>query len=183
MFVCLLIYIRAWYAYDIARTPYYVILLGLVLPVYLSIITTRSGCINNTPYGCDYENKPIMASSNTLVVYIGNWSLKPEAWVTFTIAISGVLQVIGYLWMSSIADYSTFRANLLRIATIIGGIMVFSAIFIPDSSWFFFGIFAAFSLVPLGLSYIFYNSYLPVLVENHWLIRRLQVLIALDSGS
>lgn len=168
-------YSRAWYAFDIARGPFWIILLGLVLPVYLSTITTRSACINNAPYGCDYEDKPIMSSEDTLVVYIGGWSLKPEAWVTLSIAISGVLQVIGYLWMSSIADYSTYRNTSLRIATIAGSVLTISAVFIPDTAWLFFGLYAAFSFVLIGLSFIFYNSYLPILVQNHWLIRRLEV--------
>lgn len=117
-----------------------------------------------------------MASEDTLVVYIGGLSLKPEAWVTLTIAMSGFLLVVAFLWISSIGDYSDYRNHLLRVFTTIGSVMVFSAMFIPDDQWLFFGIFAAFSLVPIGLSgNVLYNSYLPILVENHWLIRRVQV--------
>ena len=46
--------------------------------------------------------------------------------------------------------------------------------FIPDANWLFAGLFGAALLVPVGLSFIFYNAFLPVLVENHWLMRGLK---------
>ena len=71
-----------------------------------------------------------MASPNTLVVYIADWSLKPESFATLCISLSGVFQAIGYLWISSIADYSNYRNHLFRWSTIIGDVMLIVAFFV-----------------------------------------------------
>eukprot|EP01084_Bolivina_argentea_P075234 136397_1 len=167
--------IWAWYFFDISRTPLIIVMLSLVFPVYLSIVATRYGCKHNTPNGCDINSNPILSSSSALVVYIGNWSLKPESFATLMISLSGAFQAIGYLWISSIADYSTYQTFLFRFSTILGDVMVIAFFFIPEQNWILIGIFGALLLVPIGLAAIFYNAYLPVLVENHWLIRRLQI--------
>eukprot|EP01084_Bolivina_argentea_P284508 487649_1 len=166
--------IWAWYLFDVARTPLTMYMLSLIYPLYLSILATKYACLNNAPYQCDYYNKPIRAPISSLAVHIGSWALKPESYATLMISFSGILQLIGYLWLSSIADYSNYQSYAFRISYIFADIMVISYFFIPEQYWLFAGIYGAIILVPIGLAAIFYNAYLPVLVENHWLIRRLQ---------
>ena len=78
---------RAWYAFDVSRTPILIVAVALIFPLHLALICTRYGCQHNTPHGCDYYDEPIMAPSDALVVYIGEWSLKPESFATLMISL------------------------------------------------------------------------------------------------
>eukprot|EP01084_Bolivina_argentea_P088543 159866_1 len=164
----------SWYMADFGTTPFFIVIVAMIFPVYLVILATQYSCQYNTPYGCDYNNNPIN-SNQSVFVYIGSTQWNPESFATLMIALSGILQCIAYLFISSIADYSTYQHYMFRIFTLIGSFMIiFCVIFNDPKHYAILGIWGAFMLVPMGLAQILYNAYLPVLVENHWSIRRFQ---------
>eukprot|EP01084_Bolivina_argentea_P088544 159870_1 len=166
--------IWCWYLVDMATTPIGMILGSMIIPLYASTLSTQYGCIHHAPYQCDYYNKPINSNNPVMVPFAGSY-WKPESFASLMVAISGGMQCVAYFFIASIADYSNYQHYLYRISIICTCIMVLMcSIFNKNDYYIALGIWTALLLVPFGLSNIFYNSYLPVLVENHWTIRRLK---------
>ena len=158
---------------DCGSTPVFIVLVAMIFPIYLVILTTQYGCIYNTPYGCDYDGNPIN-SSDDIVVYIGSSAFKPASFATLMIAISGAMQCIAYLFISSIADYNNYQHYLYPVFMTSASLMMIACVFFnKPEQYVIFGIWGAALLVPFGLGQILYNAYLPLLVENHWSMRRL----------
>ena len=139
-------------------------------------MAARYSCLNNSPYGCDWNGDPIN-SDYTLRVSIGSWELKPESYASSMISLSSLFQAVFYFLFSSLADYGTYKIYLFRITAIISQFMHMTWIFFSNENWWLFaGWFGSISFIPFGLCLIFYNAYLQELVENHWRIRRLERL-------
>eukprot|EP01084_Bolivina_argentea_P021661 40245_1 len=164
--------ILAWYLYDWAHSPMFNVAQGLVLPLLISALALQYGCENVTKYGCNVNDDPIN-ESGAVIVYMGNWALKPSAFVQVCTSFSGAMQAVAYISIGALADYSYYQYYLFRICTIIASIMPLFLFFCSSpSSYLFAGWWVAIQLVFFGLALIFYNAYLPQIVENHWIVRR-----------
>lgn len=169
--------ILAWYLYDWANSPMFNVMQGLVLPIYLTSLATQYGCANETDYGCDINEEPIR-SDDELFVYMGSWQLKPESFTFIINSLSGAIQAVTYICIGALADYSYYQFYLFRICTLIASCMPGIYFFIEKpGAYIFAGWWFAFELVFFGLAIIFYNAYLPQIVENHWQVIELYCII------
>ena len=163
--------ILAWYLYDWANSPMFNVMMGLVIPLYLSALAREYGCENETKNGCNVEFEPIEEDID-LFVYMGTWKLKPESFTFTVISISGALQAVAYISIGALADYGSYQFYLFRICTLIASIMPIVFFFINNANEYLFaGWWVAFQLVFFGLALVFYNAYLPQIVENHWQVK------------
>eukprot|EP01084_Bolivina_argentea_P029885 55447_1 len=166
--------IQAWYLYDWANSPMYNVVAGLVMPIYLSSLALQYGCLHETKYGCDVNYEPIQEDTH-VQVYMGSWAFKPTAFVQVMIGFSGAIQAITYIGIGALAEYSHYQYYGFLICTSIASIMLFVFFFLGDpSAYLFVGWWYATLLCFLGLALIFYNAYLPLIVENHWIVRRVR---------
>eukprot|EP01084_Bolivina_argentea_P123965 219671_1 len=83
----------SWWLFDWANSPTVGVGSAFLFPIFLTLMATRYSCLNNTQYGCDWNNNPI-DSDYTLRVSVGSWQLKPESYASSMIAISSGLQAI-----------------------------------------------------------------------------------------
>eukprot|EP01083_Nonionella_stella_P112481 330935_1 len=164
--------ILTWYLFEWANSPMFNVLIALVFPLFLSGLATHYGCDHLSDNGCDYEYN-LIASDESLVVYIGGWAVGPPSFTFTIIAISGVLQLVSYISVGALADYGNYQYYLFRITAWTSSLMTIAYVFLTrPHDYLFAGFWVAIQLVFTGLTIIFYNAYLPHMVENHWFVRR-----------
>merc|ERR1719242_2183968 len=89
------------------------------------------------------------------------------------ISISGGVQLIAYVFIGALADYSFYSFYLFRMTAVMAVNVVSVWVFVADSKHYLFaGLWLPVQIVFFGLSIIFYNAILPKMVENHWSVRR-----------
>eukprot|EP00484_Ammonia_sp_Unknown_P027423 CAMPEP_0197030608 /NCGR_PEP_ID=MMETSP1384-20130603/9811_1 /TAXON_ID=29189 /ORGANISM="Ammonia sp." /LENGTH=904 /DNA_ID=CAMNT_0042459993 /DNA_START=23 /DNA_END=2737 /DNA_ORIENTATION=+ len=164
--------ILAWYAYDWANSPMFNVMIGLIIPIFLPALARQYGCEEEAAHGCDVNFVPIHGDS-ALYVYMGSWKLKPESFTFTMISLSGAMQAVAYITVGALADYSSYQYYLFRVCTLIASLMPIAFVFISDPKLYSFaGWWIALQIVFFGLALIFYNAYLPKIVENHWNVRK-----------
>jgi MFS transporter, UMF1 family len=136
--------VRAWVMYDWANSVYQLTISSTIFPIYYNTITRHGEDFHVTFFGTKIINT---------VLY--SWS----------IAAAYLVVAIGSPLFSSMADYTGRRKGFMRAFTIIGATAC-GALFFFDATHIEFGI-IAFTLGTIGYggSIVFYNSFLPVIVE------------------
>jgi UMF1 family MFS transporter len=90
---------------------------------------------------------------------------------TFTVnvlSISVGLQAIAFITCGAIGDYSNYRHRLFVLASVTGATATMLFILIADPSWYALAAWLCIiSNVCYGLSFVLYNSYLVILVDDH----------------
>lgn len=100
--------------------------------------------------------------------------IEPSSYFTYLVAISVVLQVFVFLSTGAMADFGAARKKLLILVTLIGTISTILFAVIVPSIYEFGGFLLVISNIAFGSASIYYNSFLPLLVKNHPLVRNLE---------
>lgn len=137
--------IRGWVMYDWANSVYQLTITTAIFPLYF-LEVTRNG--NN--YNVDFFGQEIVNS----VLY--SWSIAMAYLV-----VAGLTPLL-----SSLADYTGRRKAFMRFFTLVGAISC-AALFFFDSKNIEIGV-IAFTLATVGYggSLVYYNSFLPVIVDK-----------------
>jgi UMF1 family MFS transporter len=94
--------------------------------------------------------------------------VQPLTLATRVIAFSVLLQTFLFITLGTIADYGAWRYRMWLSATLIGGLLTMSIMLISKyQDYQALGIIVLVSNACWGLSNVFYNSYIPVLVDTH----------------
>eukprot|EP01084_Bolivina_argentea_P252894 424647_1 len=158
--------IWAWYCYDFANSPFAGVVMALLVPLLLTDLAEQYGC-SKTKYGCDINANDILTNKQ-VQVYVGLWELKATSYAAAMVGLASLIQAFMYLFVGPLADYGRYRTLLFRITSIGTGICTCFYIFFGDKIlWQFVGWWTVIATILLGLSIIFYNSWLPMLVETH----------------
>jgi MFS-type transporter involved in bile tolerance (Atg22 family) len=87
---------------------------------------------------------------------------------TYTLAASVGFQALAFLTCGAVADYSTYRHRLFVVSSLTGAIATMLFILVADPSWYLVAAWLAIiANVSYGLSFVLYNSYLTILVDDH----------------
>ena len=95
-------------------------------------------------------------------------SVSPFAFASFTLAISVAFQAVVFITTGAWADYGTMRRKGLTVFTLIGcaATTAFLLVLHPSLYWLG-GLLAIVSNCAYGSAVVYYNSYLPLLVDDH----------------
>ena len=162
--------IKYWYLYDFANSVFVTPSLAMFIPILLDILTTQEACSNlydnsNGQKICD-ENGHYL--NEILYVNIGVIKITPHSFAFAVIGLSVFFQAIFFVSFGSYADYGKTKKNFLIINTIIGSITAMLFVFCYEKHyWFIVGCLTIIANIFFGLSIVFYNAYLPLLVRNH----------------
>jgi MFS transporter, UMF1 family len=136
--------IRGWVMFDWANSVYQLTIASAIFPIYYNTVTRTGDNFTVSFFGI-----PII---NT-VLY--SWA----------IASAYLLVALGSPLFSSMADYTGRRKGFMRAFTLIGAIAC-GALFFFDKNHIELGVIAfAIGTIGYGGSIVFYNSFLPVIVE------------------
>ena len=94
--------------------------------------------------------------------------INPTSFIFTMISISVLFQAIAFITVGSLGDYGNYRKRGLVYASTIGAIACCLFILLPISASMYWvgGLLIMISNVSLGVSVVFYNSYLPLMVED-----------------
>eukprot|EP00741_Cyanophora_paradoxa_P003063 tig00000663_g2974.t1 len=147
-----------WYIYDFASSVYGTVVLGGYLPNLL-------------------KDLALAAADKHGYVYIGGIGLRPVSFVTMCTSVACLLQILLFLCLGAMADYGNLRKRLLvgfSLAGSLGTVLMFSLA--SAGLWWFGGILLIASNVSYGACLIFYNAYLPLLVDSTPTVRAAEAL-------
>ena len=138
--------IRSWVMYDWANSVYQLTIASAIFPTYYNAVTSYNADSTVSFFGMNIINS---------VLY--SWA----------IAASYLIIAILSPLFSSMADFTGRRKGFMRAFTLIGAVSC-GMLFFFDGTNIEFGI-IAFALGTLGYcgSIVFYNSFLPIIVEPH----------------
>jgi len=137
--------IRGWVMYDWANSVYQLTITTAIFPIYFLEVTTNA---NNSEV-------------NFLGFSVVNSVLYSWAIATAYLIVAGLTPLL-----SSLADYTGRRKAFMRFFTLVGAISC-AALFFFDGQHIQLGV-IAFTLATVGYggSLVYYNSFLPVIVEK-----------------
>jgi len=99
---------------------------------------------------------------------VGPISLNGLSFVTCTQALAALIQIVLFLTLGPCADFGNLRRPLLLFFSLLGGAS--GAIWLAFNSvklWWLGGIVSIIFFTSYGLAVVFYNSYLPLLINDH----------------
>eukprot|EP01083_Nonionella_stella_P037111 101187_1 len=161
-----------WLFFDFSNGPHWQVFMALCWTTFLVQTSTQYACTESLTYGCDINNDAINADES-VVITVAGITVKPESFYFLVVSFSGIIQLIAYIMIGGLMDYSSYQYHIFRFTAIIAACFDAPYIFLSDpSSYLFAGFFTAVGIVFYGLSTIAYNSQLVDIVDNHWLIQR-----------
>ena len=119
-------------------------------------------------------------------MYFGPIGYVPTvSFVLYMSAISVVIQAITYISIGAFADYGRWRFTLLMSLSIAGSLIAMTFLAVTEPKLYWFGaLLMVLGNVCYGCTLIFYNSYLPVLVRNHPMIKgRIEEWVNMETGA
>ena len=156
----------AWWLYNFAYSPVSAVAMILLIPLLLQDLARRAGHILGDPgRDCSDSGNP----TEICVLWTwGRWSATPSAFAYYIIGISVASQALIFISVGALADYGKFRKGMLIICTWLGAFSAFSMALVKGTEYIYLA--AALTIILnifYGTSSVFYNAYLPLLVQNH----------------
>ena len=136
--------IKGWVMYDWANSVYQLTIASTIFPIYYNAVTRHGDDFTVTFFGHHLINT---------VLY--SWA----------IAAAYLAVALGSPLFSSIADYTGRRKTFMQVFTWIGAVSCGMLYFFDSSNIEFGIIFFTLGTIGYGGSIVFYNSFLPVIVE------------------
>ena len=98
--------------------------------------------------------------------------INPTSFIFTMISISVLFQAILFITFGSLGDYGNYRRRGLVLASTVGACACCLFVVLPSSASLYWlgGLLIMVSNVSLGVSVVFYNSYLPLMVEDSALV-------------
>ena len=187
--------IRAWYGYDAANSPYSQVVIAIFAPLLMEKLAdthANHGAAELTCEEQDTETKVypcracvegvgdrLFTNANTHVSLpnrrvnlFGSVAINPVAYASLFISFSVIFQAFSFVTFGAHADYGAYRLALLRIIAILGALSTMAFALIPGGNdnhryWEIPGLLTIVSNVLFGLSVVYYNAFLPLIVANH----------------
>ena len=161
----------SWYLYDWANSVYFTVAIGGFLPLQLLRLTQLQWCSTRIPASaelhalCDEDHLP---GFDDAYVRVGALSIRPDSAATYFISLSVLTQAFTFIALGPLADFGALRYKLLVSFGVSGAIATSSLFFVwTPSLWWLAGMGIVVSNTCIGASIIFYNAFLPLLVEGH----------------
>lgn len=157
--------IWAWWLYMAAIEPISVAVLQLFMPLLLEALSSMVGYVagSSPKIPC-----PDPSSENCILFELGGWLVRGSTFSYIILAISVALQAIVFICFGALADYGKRRRKFLAASTILGSLFCVGALGVhgPGAAYIS-GSLNILVTISFGLSLMLYNSYLPLLAENH----------------
>ncbi|KAI9019080.1 autophagy-related protein 22-like protein [Hyaloraphidium curvatum] len=157
-----------WWLYDWANSVYSSVALGILLPLIIEDLCWRAGT-SDPATGAPCADRDAEGADNTdcFIPWAGSWT-RPSSYAFYITAIGVGVQAFLFISIGALADYGGMRKGMLIFFAVLGSVLcvLFLAVVNPSLYWLA-GLLAVLSNVAFGASIVFYNSYLPLLVESH----------------
>lgn len=94
--------------------------------------------------------------------------INPTSFLFTMVSISVLFQAVVFVTVGSLGDYGSYRRRGLVLASTFGGVVTSCYIFVPASASLYWlgGLLIMLANISLGVSLVFYNSYLPLMVDD-----------------
>jgi UMF1 family MFS transporter len=169
--------IRAWYMYILGIEPYSVACLAIFIPLIIEDLAYRAGTSNigDSTYPRCLDRSVGLPDDAQCFVPFGSYWVSPQSYTFYVSSISVGVQVFSFVTFGSLADYGSNRKLFLMIFSMIHILCSISFLFVtrPELYGLVSFLFIA-GNVCFGTSLVFYNAYLPILVDAHPDVRNLK---------
>lgn len=154
----------AWWLYYFSYAPVSTVAMILLIPLLLQDLARRAGHLYGDPTAaCTNEPGEIC-----VLWKWGVWSVTPSAFAYYIIGLSVASQALVFISVGALADYGRLRKSMLTLCTWLGSFSACAMILVAGPPYVYL---AAGLTVLLNIFYgtasVFYNAYLPLLVQNH----------------
>lgn len=153
-----------WWLYYFSYAPVSAVAMVLLIPLLLQDLARRAGHIYGDPTAsCTNEPGEIC-----ILWKWAGWSVTPSAFAYYVIGLSVASQALVFISVGALADYGRLRKGMLALCTWLGSFSACAMILVAGPSFVYL---AAGLTILLNIFYgtasVFYNAYLPLLVQNH----------------
>jgi UMF1 family MFS transporter len=105
------------------------------------------------------------------IIYFLGTEINTASFALYTFSLSVLVQAILIISMSGAADHGTYRKKLLLVFAFIGSIATMLFLFVVPKVYLLGALLAVISNTCFGASFVLLNSFLPVLVRHHPLLK------------
>ena len=153
-----------WWLYYFSYAPVSAVAMILLIPLLLQDLARRAGHIYGDPSaGCTNEPGEIC-----VLWKLGSWSMTPSAFAYYIIGLSVASQALVFISVGALADYGKMRKGMLALCTWIGSFSACAMVLVAGPSHVYLAAgLTVFLNIFYGTASVFYNAYLPLLVQNH----------------
>ncbi|OAL42536.1 autophagy-related protein 22-2 [Pyrenochaeta sp. DS3sAY3a] len=170
--------LRGWYSYGLAAEVFTVCGVGSFLPMTLEQLAREVGVLHSdksTP--CVQPHPPSPSHSlarsdeNQCIVDLFGYELNTSSFTLYSFSLAIIVQTLVLISIGAIADYGTNRKRLLLILAFTGATACMLFVLVYPGIYLVGLLLTIISVASLGASFVLLNSFLPLLVANHQLIR------------
>lgn len=156
----------AWWTYFIGYEPISAVVLAGLMPLLTEDIARAVGHISGDPNTqCP---KTDVQGTSCVLFNVGSFEVTSAGFTYFILGLSAFSQAISFVSVGALADYGNFRKHLLAFFTAVGVISTCSVILVYKGELFWLiACLVVLINVSSGITLVFYNSYLPLLTQNH----------------
>lgn len=156
----------AWWLYYFAYEPVSVVVMALLIPLLLQELALKAGHVRDDPsLSCSATDA---ANCVVFSFFKGQWSVTPSSFAYYVISVSVAAQAITFISVGALADYGRLRKLLLGGCTILGVACLFGVLGVRNEGWLgLAGTLTVLLSMFYGTASVFYNAYLPLLVQSH----------------
>ena len=154
--------IYAWWIYFVGYEPLSIV----ALQVLISVILTKYSIAQSI--NPSKGNAQCQAGETCVLFMLGRLPVSPLSFTYFVSFASIFCQAVVFVLLGALADYGSLRKKLLMGCTVVGSLvtMCFAGAYEPRLLWLAALLSVLISTV-YGAALVFYNAYLPLLVNNH----------------
>ena len=174
----------SWYLYDGGVSVVSMLAMVMFVPIYLSSTATYASTNGSPPPSCSSSSDAsvpcqICLPGRGLRMKLGDvysefagtvdffgMSINAKSFPTVTVTVSTVMQALLFITVGEFADKGSGRKRGLFIASVIGQMSLLAFLLLSDpQAYASAAILAIVANCCFGVSFVYYNAYLPVLVE------------------
>ncbi|KAL7746095.1 Autophagy protein 22 [Sorochytrium milnesiophthora] len=156
--------IRGWYAYNWASEVISAAGLTVFLPLVLEDLTRQVGVEAGTGLPCASATD---SSGDNCMVRFGATTTNTVSYTLYITAISVALQALTFISLGSLADYGRWRKLFMRAFATVGAVCFILFVVVKPATYELAAVLTVLGNICYGAANVFYNAYLPLLVENH----------------
>eukprot|EP00158_Paraphelidium_tribonemae_P005278 Partr_v1_DN27261_c0_g1_i2_m38611 putative Vacuolar effluxer which mediate the efflux of amino acids resulting from autophagic degradation. The release of autophagic amino acids allows the maintenance of protein synthesis and viability during nitrogen starvation (By similarity) len=164
-----------WIAYDFASSVFPSVANQVFIPLILEKMAFNGGTIPDSGLPCSsYPTLPTSSGGELrpCQISLAGTNIQTVSFALYVSSCSVVLQALIFLSFGALADYGKWRQILHIICSTIGALLAMSFVLIlGDDQYLAVAILVCVTNTAYGLTIVLYNSYLPVLVQNHPVMR------------
>ena len=188
--------LQGWYAFDFANSAFFQSAATVFIPLLLDGLATKyawSRTAGERPQSCVDLKDDGLPETNCLKCVEGHGDrlitidpvtgvysesnpraltlpggINPTSFFFTMVSISVLFQAIAFISVGALGDYGNYRRRGLVLASTVGALATCAYIIVPVSAslYWFGGVLIIVANISLGISVVFYNSYLPLMVDD-----------------